>query len=62
MGKGSQAAIGKRVSDDRKKAAFNCRAPEDRISAARKMGEGQGAAEQGGIGLSQSLFDPEQTG
>jgi len=39
MGEGPQAAIGKRVSDDRKKAAFNCRAPEDRISAARKMGK-----------------------
>ena len=62
MGKDPQTAIGKRVSDDRKKAAFTSRASQDRVSTARKMGEGQSAAEQGGIGLSQSLFDPEQTG
>ena len=39
MGKGSQTTVGQWIGDDSEKAAFNCRASEDRISTARQMGK-----------------------
>ena len=44
MGKGSQTTVGQWIGDDSEKAAFNCRASEDRISTARKVGKSQGTA------------------
>jgi hypothetical protein len=39
MGKGSQTGVGQGVGDEGKKAAFNCGASKNRISAARTMGK-----------------------
>jgi hypothetical protein len=45
MGKSSQTTVSEWIGDDSEKAAFSCRASEDRVSTTRKVGKSQGTAE-----------------